>query len=75
MLTSHLSGEEKTPSEDDGQVLVTMNTDGQQPPRCAPWNDTLTKKQLTRSMAIERTDSSGGRYHAYLHWYETKIKT
>lgn len=59
MLTSHLSGKEKTPSEDDGQVLVTMNTDGQQPPRCAPWNDTLTKKQLTRSMAIERTDSSG----------------
>lgn len=59
MLTSHPSGRERTLTDDDGQVLVAIDNDGQTPPRCHPRVDTLTKKQLTRSMAIDRTDSSG----------------
>ena len=67
MLTSHLSAEDNTLTEDDGQGLVPVDTDGQQTVKCNPRVDTLAKKQLTRSMAIDRPDSSGGKYHTYIH--------
>ncbi|KAJ7379641.1 hypothetical protein OS493_014037 [Desmophyllum pertusum] len=59
-LTSHPSAEDKTITEDDGHVLVSIDTDEQQTaPKQNPRFDSLTKKQLTRSMAIDRADSSG----------------
>ena len=65
-LTSHPSAEDKTITEDDGHVLVSIDTDEQQTaPKQNPRFDSLTKKQLTRSMAIDRADSSGGKYRTY----------
>ena len=39
-----------------------METNTQQLPKNGPRVDSLTKKALTRSMAIDRSDSSGGKH-------------
>lgn len=60
-LTSHPSADDKTLTEDDGLVRVSIETNKQQQPKNGPRVDSLTKKALTRSMAIDRSDSSGGK--------------
>jgi len=58
-LTSHSSADDKTPAEADDAVRVAMETNKHQLPKNGPRVDSLTKKALTRSMAIDRSDSSG----------------
>lgn len=59
-LTSHFgSAEEKTLTEENGHVFVSMETDQQQSSKVNRRVDNMTKKTLTRGMAIERSDSSG----------------
>ena len=61
-LTSHPSAEDKTVTEDDGVALVSMETYEQQTTNNYSRADTLSKKPLIRSTAIDRSDSSGGKY-------------
>ncbi|KAL9970282.1 hypothetical protein ACROYT_G022633 [Oculina patagonica] len=58
-LTSHPSADDKTVTEDDGHVVDSMETNEQQTTKHNPRVDSLSKKPLTRSMAIDRSDSSG----------------
>jgi len=59
-LTSHFgSVEEKTLTDEDGQVVVSVEIDQPQSSKVHRRVDKTIKKQLTRGMAIDRTDSSG----------------
>ena len=61
-LTSHPSADDKTLTEADAAVRVSRETNKQQLPKNGPRVDSLTKKALTRGMAIDRSDSSGGKH-------------
>jgi len=58
-LTSYLPADDKTLTEGDEALRVCMETNKQQLPKNGPRVDSLAKKALTRSMAIDRSDSSG----------------
>ena len=61
-LTTHPSADDKTLTEANADVRVSRETNKQQRPKNGPRVDSLTKKALTRSIAIDRSDSSGGKY-------------
>lgn len=65
MLTSYLSVDDKTLTEGNEAVRVCMETNKHQLPKNGPQVDSLAKKALTRSMAIDRSDSSGGKVSFY----------